>query len=38
MFVLNAVFVPFFWIINPLGLKKKLTRYLKKGRKDLTQH
>ena len=37
MFFFNALFVPLFWLINPVQLVKICKRKLKYGRRDLTQ-
>lgn len=37
MFGMNAVFVPVFWLINPLRIYKLIKRKLKKGSKNMTQ-
>ena len=37
MFILNSVFVPVFWLINPKHLFKKFRRHRKYGRPDMTQ-
>jgi hypothetical protein len=37
MFFMNAIFVPFIWMINPWQLGVLLKRKLNYGRKDLTQ-
>lgn len=37
MFILNAAFVPLFWLVNPFQLMRLIKRSMSKGRKDLTQ-
>ena len=37
MFFMNAVFVPFFWLINPFQIVKKIKRWLNYGKKSFTQ-
>jgi hypothetical protein len=37
MFFMNAIFVPFIWMINPWQLGVLVKRKLNQGRKDLTQ-
>lgn len=37
MFFMNALFVPFIWLINPWQLSVLIKRKLNYGRKDLTQ-
>jgi hypothetical protein len=37
MFIMNSLFVPFIWMINPWHLALLFRRRLNKGRKDLTQ-
>ena len=37
MYFLNALFVPFFWLVNPFHLIKKFKRYRNKGKRSLTQ-
>ena len=37
MFFMNALFVPFFWLVNPFHIVKKIKRFMKKGKKTLTQ-
>ena len=37
MFILNALFVPFFWLVNPFQMWKLYKRGKGYGRKDVTQ-
>lgn len=37
MFFLNAIFVPLFWLLNPLYLFKLIKRSIKHGKRSLTQ-
>lgn len=37
MFIMNALFVPFIWMINPWQLGVLVKRKLNMGRNDLTQ-
>jgi hypothetical protein len=37
MFFMNAFFVPFFWVVNPMRIFKQIKRYFKKGKRSLTQ-
>lgn len=37
MFGMNAIFVPLFWLVNPLRIYKIIKRKLKKGSKNMTQ-
>lgn len=37
MFFMNSFFVPFFWIVNPTRIFKQIKRYLKKGKRSVTQ-
>ena len=37
MFIFNAVFVPFFWLVNPFQILKLIKKESSFGRKDLTQ-
>lgn len=37
MFFSNVTFIPIFWFINPFYQFKRFKRYLKYGRKDMTQ-
>ena len=38
MFVMNAVFIPFFWMVNPFRIARIIKRKLKHGSKNMTQH
>ena len=37
MFVMNAIFIPFFWIVNPFRISKNIKRAMKKGSRNMTQ-
>jgi hypothetical protein len=37
MFFMNAIFVPFIWLVNPWQIVVLLKRKLNYGRRDLTQ-
>jgi hypothetical protein len=37
MFIVNALFVPLLWLINPLHLIRVLQRKMSYGKTDLTQ-
>jgi hypothetical protein len=37
MFFMNALFVPFIWLINPWQIAVLIKRKLNYGRRDLTQ-
>lgn len=38
MFAMNAVFVPFFWLINPFRIARSIKQWWYKGKKNLTQY
>ena len=35
---MNALFIPFFWLVNPFRIYKLIKRRLKKGSKNMTQY
>ena len=37
MFFLNAIFVPFFWLVNPFQIIKRIKRRLNFGKKSYSQ-
>lgn len=37
MFFLNAFIVPFYWLVNPFNIAKKISRRINFGKKHLTQ-
>jgi hypothetical protein len=37
MFFVNALFIPVFMLVNPMQLKNRMLRYLRKGKQYFTQ-